>query len=442
MPATTVTLTLLYCALLTALILRLKFFRNYGIAPTGIAALFLVKVSVGLLYAFLYLRFYGGGDTMQLFRSSRLINAVFSGGDYALFFRLVFGINGQPPGDDIRAYANALSFWNESGAYFVMRFHALASLLSFGHYYVHVVFYNWITLIGLLSLYRFLTELCSGAKKFFLVAVFLFPSILFWSSGIHKDGFALAALGLILFHALRLFAPAASPPGINQSTVWRQRITWINVLGLIAGAGLLYVLRNFWLLLLIPSLVSLLVALHFPKFQLLKFLLIHVIYFLFAIETHWLNPGLGFLALIAQKQAEFFSIAGGSDQVFIPRLSPTLTSLFPAIPFALFNCFFEPIWWQVKNIFQLMVSLENLLVLIVMLLTMACRKKSLSAQEKSLLLFSLFFSLALYLVIGLTVPVAGALVRYKIGALLFMLTAASLLFDWKRMTVIWRKPSQ
>ena len=55
------------------------------------------------------------------------------------------------------------------------------------------------------------------------------------------------------------------------------------------------------------------------------------------------------------------------------------------------------------------------------------RKKKLSDAEQSLLVFSFLFALTIFIVVGITVPVLGAIVRYKIGGVLFILISAIVL---------------
>ena len=60
----------------------------------------------------------------------------------------------------------------------------------------------FITFLGLTAIYKTFYSYLKEAKNFLFVAVFLVPSVLFWGSGIFKEGVVIMALG-ILFYALQ-----------------------------------------------------------------------------------------------------------------------------------------------------------------------------------------------------------------------------------------------
>jgi len=189
MSFTELLLIVLYTALFSYFILRLRFFKKFSINPRFIAIIFIVKIIAGMTYGYIYQKYYEGGDTWQYFKSSGTIVALLKKNEFGAFFRMLFGFNTRPPAESIRIYAFKVDYWNDMSAYFFVRFHALASLLSFRHYYVHVIFYNFLSLIGMLYLFRFFYEWMSDKKWMIIIVMFFFPSILFWSSGMHKDGF-------------------------------------------------------------------------------------------------------------------------------------------------------------------------------------------------------------------------------------------------------------
>ena len=76
-------------------------------------------------------------------------------------------------------------------------------------------------------------------------------------------------------------------------------------------------------------------------------------------------------------------------------------------------------------------SFENLLFFIFILFLLVKRK--IQIANLNVLLFNLLFVFMLYTVIGLTIPVLGGLVRYKILGFLLLLISLAMIFDKKRI---------
>jgi hypothetical protein len=425
----------LYAGLFAALILHLRFFRKFFVDTRLIAAVFLLKVAVGVIYTLIYRYYYKGGDSLEYFESSKLITRLFIEQDYRTFLRLTFGINTRPPDPDIKEIAFALSYWNDMSAYFLIRFHALASILSFGNFFVHIVFFNWLTMIGLLYLFRFFYEQLKAKKPLVFAAVFFVPSVLFWSSGIHKDGFSMAALGLILFSASKLFVfrRKNEPGGVLNDSGRKHNLS--NGLLFITGCWLLIIERNYWMMLLAPSLVSWIWTANQPRLKWLKFAGVHTVYYAVTCNLDGILPQWDFLNLLTLKQRDFMSVASGSgaEMVYVHPLDGTIGSVISAIPTAIYNCLLQPHFFRIGSIMQILVAIENMLVLFSLIIAAVFIVKRAGDPERSLILLCLFFSFSIFAVVGITVPILGALVRYKIPGLVFLLIVAVTLVNHQRI---------
>jgi len=416
--------TLLFTALLSYALLHMKFFERFPLSRAFIVIIFLVKIIAGSAYGIIYTKYYNGGDTMEYFNASKLITNLLYQHEYAVYLRMVFGYHSHPPPPDLQPYAFNVGYWNDASAYFIIRFHALSSLLSFDNYYVHVVFYEWLTLIGELYLLLFFYELIGAKKLLITLAVFFFPSMLFWSSGIHKDGISLAALGLVLYFSNKIFVFKKRPHKQNSTAEYfgKGKLAW-RILGLLIGVWILLIVRNFWLLLLIPTLISLVWVINFPKHKLAKFIILHAIYFGVAINLNSFAPEWDFLNLIVLKQSEFQHISGAAHTESITGIIPSLGSVLYALPAAFRNCFLRPWFSEIENAGQLFAAVENILVILMFIGSLIFMKRKFSNSEQAIILFSLFFAFSLFAVIGITVPVVGALVRYKITGVMLLLVA-------------------
>lgn len=150
------------------------------------------------MYGLLHLQLYDGGDTISYFNESKILLSALPE-HVVQFLRLTLWYTVKPPPPDLASYESQMIYWNVMSSYFMVRMNALMNLVSFNHYFVNVTIYNFLTLTGMLYLFRWLHDYVVREKYILIFVLFLFPSVAFWSSGIHKDGLSIAALGLILF---------------------------------------------------------------------------------------------------------------------------------------------------------------------------------------------------------------------------------------------------
>jgi hypothetical protein len=76
--------------------------------------------------------------------------------------------------------------------------------------------------------------------------------------------------------------------------------------------------------------------------------------------------------------------------------------------------------------------MENLFIICILVLSVFFRKK-VGTREWKFVVFCLTFSIILFLIIGLTTPIIGAIVRYKIPAIPFLMIAALMFFDSQKL---------
>jgi hypothetical protein len=81
-----------------------------------------------------------------------------------------------------------------------------------------------------------------------------------------------------------------------------------------------------------------------------------------------------------------------------------------------------------------MACIENLLF-ILLFITLIFRFKKPEISNQTIIIFSMLFVFTLYTLVGLTTPVLGAAVRYKVPALPFLLISIFLLYDVSKLKV-------
>lgn len=432
-----------YWALSTLLIFRIPFFRKFGIPVSWVAGILLLKVIAGITYGYLHYLNYKGGDTFAYFYDGLIVTSTLQD-DPKKFLHLVFGITHRPPDFDIAVYAYRMSYYTDMSSYFMVRLHALMNLITICHYYGNVVLYNFLTLIGQLYFFSFFTAFRPGNKFAVLVLLFLFPSMVFWCSGMHKDGISIAAIGVILFFGEKLFHLLSGHNQSNQSEAVpmeetrggnkRQRMQVIRALCMLScGIWILFVVRNYLLLLLLPGFCAFIVSQYAPRYVFLKYLLLFMLFYFVLFQLKYFNAGWNLPLQMAAKQQEFFQNPGGRSNIDLAPLKPGNSGLLVQIPTALYNCFFLPSPAGISSLLELPAVIDNLTVVVLLLLALFFAKQQTDKRTMSLMLLCLFFATSVYIFTGSIVPNLGALVRYKMPGTLFLLAGCITVLDGKKL---------
>jgi hypothetical protein len=417
-----------YALLFIVLIRIMPFFRISGFHKNTLPAIFALKLMAGLMVYFVYTRYYPDRSTADIFKyfddSKVMYDALFT--NPADFFQMLTGINNDSPYFEM--YYNQMNYWYrvyESNIYndshTIIRLNALLRLFSFGYYNVHTVFMCFFSLAGLTGIYRFFAAALSDRKPILLIAVFLLPSVLFWGSGVLKEGLLFFGLGMLLWHTQLL---------LNKKKI-------LLSLFMIAGALILLLYTKFYIItLMLPLLVAYVwCGLRASKHTLLKYLTVMGGFLFLGLNLHFIFPQYDFVHILVHKQHDFLalsqSVQSGSSIAMQP-LEDSFLSLLINIPEALYNSMFLPWFFQGGSPLILMAGLENLLV---MLFAMFCVFMSkFRINHSSLFWLCVFFSLGIFALTGLTTPVVGAIVRYKVPALPFLIIALAMLIDKEKLS--------
>ena len=203
-------LAIFYTAFFIFLIWKIKFFHSESLSQKWIVFVFLLKIIAGTALWFVYTHLYTDHLTADIFKyfddGKVIYNALFSKPpDY---FKMLFAIPDAALNhyylDDMRHWTRefGLGLYNENHT--LIRFNALVDIFSFRNYHVHTVFICFLSLTGLMGIYKSFLPFLSEKKKELFAVVFLLPSVLFWGSGVLKEGLVLFSLGMCVYHYFKL----------------------------------------------------------------------------------------------------------------------------------------------------------------------------------------------------------------------------------------------
>jgi len=414
-----------------------RFFRLKGLPRLTALLLLLIKFGGGLALTKMYSGSHSDRSTADIFKfydDSEVIYEALEENP-ADFLMLVSGFDKNRPYYD-RYYVN-MKHWSRkydheqggmSDTRLMIRLNALARVFSGGVYEVHILFWCFIALIGLCLIYHSFIYWFDDRPWWLATSVFLIPSVLAWSSAVLKEPFLLLFTGMLLYPVMSWFAGDG-------------RFSRIKYL-ILAIPGF-YLLKVYVLFAFVPALISLLLV---RKWRMSKVvavnLLVAAICILLALNLFRVIPGFDLMKRMADIQQDMLRMAfysGAESALDANPLAPTWTGFLRNLPEALVNATLRPSLLDVKNSLQLLSAIENTLIALVILLSIGLYQPVQDKDKRAVVWFCLSFVFMLFSLTGLSTPVLGTLVRYRMPGLPFLGIALLLISDTDRLVRIVRE---
>jgi hypothetical protein len=415
-----------YTALFLFFIHRWKFFRPGDVPLKWVKLLFILKVAAGCFLGLLYTYYYTDrttADTFKFFDDSKvLFNALFTAPRE--FFSIFFNVHSDTKECfEICAQMNA---WNNQDVLFndnktLVRLNVLFHFFSLGKYYVHVVFLNFLSFTGLIALFRLFSGYTNGKSKLLFIFMMFLPSVLFWGSGLLKDGLLLFALGLLLYTFNNLVTSAYSARSVTAFFLCLVLLMFTK----------LYVL-----FIIIPALC----AWYWSRADkgkkvVAKFIACYALYFFAGLNVGNVSDKYDVVDLVYYKQKNFNVLARvtqAKSVIDIPQIAPTAWSLIVHAPSAVLRVLVRPTPFDSASPLVFMAALENIFIILTGIFSLVFSRMKINGAMH-LFCFSIFFVICMYALIGLITPILGAMVRYKVPALLFLVFIFVTLADGSRL---------
>ncbi len=422
-----------YLLLIIWLIPKIPFFKKSGISAAGIRIFFLLKAAMGIALVLVYSYYYppGSADIFNYFNDGKVLFSALSINPYD-YFSMLTGFGDDAP--HLMHYYDKMDFWLKDFNYelfndnkTVIRFNALVMLFSFKNIYVHTYLMNVLSLAGLIGIFRFLHQVVKTNKLIALAATALPLSLLFWGSGLLKEGIVIFALGIFL-HAL--------------TQLYNDRYSLKPYFALFISLAIFSISKFYVFLALLPAALSFLTAQKTGK-NWLSFIVIHLTLFI----AIFILPMVGLPdipELISNKQNDFINYVQSLNHVGSYIESPYLTTNFWDFIVqgfrGLFITLFRPHILEVHNLAMIPAAIENFITILLIIVALVFHKKQTNTGS---ILFMISFTVILFALAGMTTPVLGALVRYKIPAqpflYAFLLISINHIHIKKRLQKQWPK---
>lgn len=403
-----------YLLLFLWFIFKWKFFETENISRKHFAFFFLLKVAAGIGLTLVYTYYYTNptkADIYRYFNDSKIISQVLFQ-NFGCWLKIMSGYGAYDA--DAFSYLVHTQYFSHTSAdaatdnTFIIRLNVMLNYLSFSNIFINTLFFNFFCFIGLTGLFKSLLKYFSATRLLLCIPLYLLPSVVFWSSGLLKESllFTCFGIGIYLLTSFNTILPRII------SFVFFSLLLFIKpvvFLCLIAAGGFFLTLRLFLI-------DENLFAKRRTGAVVICFWLITISILAFKSSS--------LCEKIIDKRNEFVFLAlqENAGSLIDQRIfASNCKQLFAITPAAVVNSIFRPFVWEKNNAFQYLFAFENF-AFIVLLLYLLIRYFTIPEKEKLLLsIFFLTFSLLNYLIIGLTVPVTGAIVHYRVIASSFLL---------------------
>lgn len=479
-----------FTAFFLFLIPRMKIFQIGSIPVKWFQGVFVLKVLSGFLLYLIYTYYYTDRSTSDIWKYYDDGMVMFSAlRDQPLdYVKMLIGIGND--GLHFEQYYDRMNHWYRpfsssiaNDTHTIIRFNAFMRLFSLGHYNVHSVVANFLGLVGLTGILHFLKQMAQSKEKWFFTGVFLMPGMMFWASGVLKEPLLLFGLGLLLYGVVKWAVDGFNWKRLLTVLISVSLLTTVKSYALAAiGLPLVAWLVSRKLASLKPALVFLgifalgtviLVAVHqlMPSQSLFTRMAQRQYEFYQLAEggtyikssqgdslyasasdyeklefvndrkevltsepiqaVNWRDAkkeGVATVSLSSNEKHEVLLDYGKTGSTIeTPRLEPNFCSVLKASPVALLNAMFRPFPWNIRSPFMMLSGIENLIILLLLVLCVV-RFQS-NALAHPIFWVAATFSFCILILTGLVTPVVGAIVRYKVPALPFLVCALIALID-------------
>jgi len=398
---------------------RIDFFQINGIKKNHILFAFLSQVFAGYILYIMYSQYYTERYTADIFKyyddSLVLYNTFFS--NPLDFFKIIIGIDCDSE-DYLINYFSEMNHWDTSyknslmdESRLLIRLNAILNIIGFKSYSFNLISFVFIGFLGKFLITKNLVKFYKSINPIILFwGLILFPSLMLWSSGILKEPLIIFSIGLIL-----------QSFGVYNSKKMSSLIL------VFFGLLIIFKLKFYVFICFLPALISFLICQNW-KIKPLKVITITIISLnILLVILSTLKNSYNPLEILSNKQNDFIKLAeifnAGSSFKMVP-MDPNFNSFLSSIPLGVINGFFRPFPSDINKIIHALPLIENIflyVLFIYLLYKLFSLKIKLETVYLNTLLNSVFFISLLFVITGISTPVIGALVRYKLPGTIFMI---------------------
>ena len=412
---------LLYLCIFSWLLTRSRFIIKSGLPNKVVVGLFIIKIIAGCVFYWMLLQTSTSIDTLGY--------NLFGLDEYHLLFNhpkeyftnlFTSGYSNGYQG----ILSSADSYWKDLADNIVVKFLSICDILSRGNYFINVIIYNYVLFFGTIGLYRTFSKVYKKKQSLLIIGCFLLPSMLFNTSVIHKEGFILSAISVVIFNT---YATLQKGPFKASRTFY-----------IIAASAFVFLLRNYVFIALLPAVFAWVLSSVKKYNAILTFSITYLVGAIIFFNINKLADKINLPQSVSNKQESFEKLGMPHTYIAVDTLKPTFKSFAVNAPQALSHSLLRPYFTDIiMSPFLLPYIIELLLYQGLLVLFIFFREKKTSLPDP-FILFGFFFSISVLLIIGYIVPAIGPIIRYRSIYLPFILIPIICTIDWKRITLFYK----
>ena len=393
----------------------------------------MVKIGGAIFFGLIYFYYYHGGDTFAYYESaltmknllfesphSWLLNEFGSGN--ASNMSLFTPSTGYP----------LMYMYKDPQTFTVIKIVNLVLIPAFNSYLLGTVLMAWICYYGMWRMFRVFATHYPGIEKQLAIAILFFPSVIFWGSGILKDGITLSCTGWVVFCLHSIFVAK------------KKRLLYLPLL--LFNLFLILLIKPYIIFALLPGSLMWIFSqrIYAIKNMAAKLLIIPLILVICLVGGYYILVNLQSYmgkfsiekitttAVVTQNDLKQAYYQGHSFDIGALDNSPS--GFAKKFPQAFVAGIYRPFIWESGNIVMMLSGLENMFILFFTLYILL-RNNIFAIMRRlfkePLLFFALTYSIFFAFATGLTTSNFGALVRFKIAYLPFFISGLFILYHSK-----------
>jgi len=383
------------------------------------------KLLGGLGFAFVYMYYYNGGDTIDYMSGCVAMTNLFFKNPI-LFFDLIFNeINFQK----YISYFDYDTLWppthmtKKPENFNVIRIASFFSIITFKSFLGTTLIMAFICYQGIWRCFKLFAEIFPPLTSSLAFGFLFLPSFAFWASGIMKDTISVFCICQIIVSFHYFF--------------FASKKKFTKIIPLLMYALLLYFIKPYLLLALFPGLIF---WTSFSRIQKIESKVVRVLFLPVVLSisgfvlVSFYTSSAGGRYGSTQEALETASIIRkdlqrteqyGDNYFDIGEVDPSFSGMLAKFPIAVVAGLYRPFIWEARSPIMILSGLENLFLLIFTIYSLIrLRIIGLFAStfKDPILTLCFIFSIFVAFIVGFTTANFGALVRYRMPILPFFIS--------------------
>ncbi len=372
-----------------------------------------VKLVAGICLGLLYRYYYNGGDTFTYFEEGTKLTAL-ARSDVFLYVRFLWS------GDEsFDAWNSLISL--QPRALFMIKVVSVVNLFSHDNYWISSLYLSFICFTSAWYLVTTIERFKPSLRYAAVFGFLFFPSFVFWSSGLIKESLAIAALFLLVNVFLKVWMKETIRP-----------VQWVLIS---VSLWMLWMLKYYYLAVFLPIVTTSLIFrfLFYTRFTstplTYRVLIWCTIFIIPLVIVATIHPNFypnRFLDVIVANYYDFHIISEADDLIYYDGFQSSVGSILKNAPWALFSGLFRPFPWEAGTALKLLISIENMLLMVLSVTALVNVTKVLRSPNRLLLFSAALYVVVLCVFLALSTPNFGTLARYRVGFLPFFILLISI----------------